>query len=310
MSPQKIILAGGTGFLGNILIRHWQRLPIEIIVLSRTPQTAQPNVRYVEWDGRTKGSWINDLNGADVIINLAGRSVDCRYNKRNRQAIVSSRIDSTTVLGEAIQTISQPPKLWINLASATIYRHTIDRVMDEETGIIGEEIEDYQFSVDVCKRWEATFWQTNAGATRKVALRTGIVLGKQGGVFPVFRRLAQLGLGGKMGSGQQFISWLHEHDFARIIDFIIGNDSLSGAYNATAPNPTRNSTFMSLLRKALHIPVGIPATEWMITIGAFLLRTEPELILKSRNVRPANLAQAGFQFQYPILEQAICELIN
>ena len=307
---RKVVLAGGTGFIGQLLIDHWQRQPIDIVVLSRQSQPNHDRVRYVTWDGETPGAWSTELDGADVLINLAGKSVDCRYTERNKRLILESRTHSTAILGEAVRQAASPPKLWLNLASATVYRHSLDRTMDELTGETGSPQPSYQFSEQVCLAWEQALWNAPAPRTRKVALRTSLVLGHEGGVFPVLRRLVRLGLGGEQGSGQQFVSWLHATDFVRLIDFIVATDSLSGVVNATAPNPIRNHDFMVLLRQALHVPVGLPATAWMLEIGAVLLRTETELVLKSRNVVPKKLLDVGFQFTFPTADKAIRSLAS
>jgi uncharacterized protein (TIGR01777 family) len=310
MKPNKIILAGGTGFIGQLLIDHWKREPVDLVVLSRKPYASHDNVRYITWDGETLGEWGNELDGASVLINLAGKSVDCRYTQRNKQLIIDSRVKSTKVLGDAIRQANNPPQLWINSGSATIYRHALDRQMDEVTGDIDNGRPDHQFSVQVCKAWEQTFWEAQVSdQVRKVVLRMAIVLGKEGGVLPVLRRLIRFGLGGKMGRGDQFMSWLHERDLARMIDFVIANDAIEGTYNGSAPNPVCNQDFMKLLRHNLGVRVGLPATEWMLNIGTFLLRTETELVLKSRNVVPKKLLDADFKFEFPKAQDAIAHLI-
>ncbi len=222
---------------------------------------------------------------------------------------MSSRINSTEVLGEAMRQVKHPPRLWINSASATIYRHAPDQPMNEATGEIGNDRQAFRFSVQVCQAWEQTFWKADGPDTvRKVALRMAIVLGREGGVWEVLKRLTQFGLGGTMGRGDQFMSWLHERDLVRMIDFIIENKSLTGTYNGSAPNPIRNRDFMALLRQMLGSRLGLPASEWMLEIGAVFLRTETELVLKSRNVVPQKLLEAGFQFDYPRAEDAILDL--
>lgn len=311
MNVHKIILAGGTGFIGQVLINHWKDKPINLVILTRKPRVSQGNTRYVMWDGETPGDWVSELDRADVLINLAGKSVDCRYTKRNKQLIMSSRINATNVLGEAISRVKNPPRLWINSASATIYRHTLDRPMDEATGEIGNDRQAFRFSVQVCQAWEQTFWKADVpDSVRKVALRMAIVFGKEGGVWDVLKRLTRFGLGGTMGRGNQFMSWLHERDLVRMIDFIIENESITGTYNGSAPNPIRNQDFMALLRQSLGSRIGLPATRWMLEIGAVFLRTETELVLKSRNVLPRKLLEAGFQFDFPTAEDAITDLSN
>ncbi len=311
MKPQKIILAGGSGFIGQALINHWKYESVEVVVLSRKAYAPHDRVRYVVWDGETPGAWVTELDGADVLINLAGKSVDCRYTEQNKRLILSSRINSTTVLGQAIRQAKNPPRLWINSASATIYRHAPDRQMDELTGDLEDNRPSHQFSIAVCKAWEHAFWMADTpDSVRKVALRMAIVLGREGGVLPVLKRLTRLGLGGTMGRGDQFMSWLHEHDLTRMIDFIIENDRIAGTYNGSAPNPICNRDFMVLIRKALGVPIGLPATEWMLEIGAFFLRTETELVLKSRNVVPKKLLDSGFQFNFPHAEDAVRDLFS
>ncbi|SOD93253.1 TIGR01777 family oxidoreductase [Spirosoma fluviale] len=306
MKTLKVILAGGSGFVGQLLIDHWQHAAVDIVVLTRKPYADHDQVRYVVWDGETLGAWVQELNNADVLINLAGKSVDCRYTASNKALILRSRISPTTILGTAIRQLPKPPRLWINAASATIYRHAPDRPMDELTGDIDNGLPEHEFSVQVCKRWEEAFWTAETPETvRKVALRMAIVLGQKGGAFPLLKRLTRFGLGGKMGDGNQFISWLHERDLGRIFDFIITNNSVSGTLNASAPNPVRNHQFMALLRQSLAIPFGLPANEWMLEVGAVLLGTETELLLKSRNVVPKRLLDAGFMFDYTNAENAI-----
>ncbi|GAB4034810.1 TIGR01777 family oxidoreductase [Spirosoma gilvum] len=310
MKASKIVLAGGTGFIGKLLIDHWKGTDVDIVVLSRKQRPDQKGVRYVVWDGETPGNWVSELERADVVINLAGKSVDCRYTSRNRQLILRSRVNATKVLGEAIKQLKTPPQLWINSSSATIYRHAPDRQMDENTGEIETTRPEFRFSMEVCQAWEQAFWAADVPQiVHKVALRMAIVLGRDGGVLPVLKRLAYWGLGGTMGDGKQFISWLHERDLVRIIDFIIQNDTIAGIYNASAPHPIRNESFMRLLRQAVGIPIGLRASEWMLKIGAILLRTETELVLKSRNVVPGKLVEAGFQFEFKEAKAAINDLI-
>ncbi len=308
-TTRKVVLAGGTGFIGQLLIEHWKSTPVDIVVLSRKPYPDHARVRYVVWDGATPGPWATELDGADVLINLAGKSVDCRYTDENKRLILESRLTSTMALGDAIRQAVNPPRLWINSASATIYRHALDRPMDEITGETGSPQPSYQFSEAVCQAWERAFYDADVPPTvRKVALRMAIVLGRDGGVLPVLKRLIRFGLGGTMGRGDQFMSWLHEDDLTRIIDFIITNDTLTGTYNASAPNPIRNRDLMALIRRALGVRVGLPAAEWMLEIGAVFLRTEPELVLKSRNVVPRKLLDAGFQFNFLKAEEAVIAL--
>jgi len=259
----------------------------------------------VIWDAKTIDDWATELDGADVLINMTGRSVDCRYHQKNKDLILNSRVDSTTVLGEAIAVCKNPPKVWLNSSTATIYRHSLDKEMDEEHGEIGNG-----FSVSVAKAWEKAFFEANTLSTRKVALRTAIVLGKEGGALQPMVKMTKLGLGGKQGSGDQKFSWIHEDDFVQIIDFCIKNSEIDGAINVVSPHPSDNKTLMRLLRKTLNIPFGIPAPKPILEMGAFLIRTETELLLKSRNVIPKRLLEHGYTFSYQNLETALKELIT
>ncbi len=299
----KIVLAGGAGCLGRLLRDQFVAAGFEVVILSRRagPQT-------VVWDGETPGPWVAELEGAEAVVNLAGRSVDCRYHAQNRRLIMDSRLRSTRILGEAIARCEWPPRVWLNASTATIYRHTYGPAWDE-AGKIGASAEAKDgFSVEVATAWEREFEQAPAPHTRKVALRAAMVLSREGGVFPVLRRLARLGLGGRMGNGRQFMSWIHGDDFVRAVEWLIRNEALSGMVNLAAPEPVPNAEFMSQLRRAVGMPCGLPATRWMLEVGAFLLRTETELIIKSRRVVPGRLLAAGFQFRFPTLPSALAEL--
>jgi uncharacterized protein len=305
---RKIILAGGSGFLGTALARRFVAAGDDVIVLTRSPQERTDGVREVSWDARTLGDWAALVDGADVVINLTGKSVDCRYTEKNRRAIIASRVDSTRTVGEAIARCAKPPGVWLNASSATIYKHTLDRAADEsgETGATAEAKD--EFSIEVIRQWERALDEARTPNTRKVALRITMVFGAGGGVFPVLRRLARFGLGGRMGSGKQFVSWIHEEDFCRAIEWLIERNHLSGLINLAAPNPLTNAEMMRLVRKECGVPFGLPAAEWMLEIGAFFLRTETELMLKSRRVIPGKLPASGFEFHFPILENALRNL--
>jgi len=305
---KRIILAGGSGFLGNALAKSFLAQQHEVVVLTRTPRHRSDGVREIAWDAKSPGDWTKFMEGAEAVINLTGRSVDCRYTEANRRVIIASRVDSTRALGEAIARCAKPPHVWLNASSATIYRHTFDRAMDEngETGATPEAKD--EFSIEVIRQWERALNEARTPATRKVALRITLVLGADGGVFPVLRRLARFGLGGRMGGGRQFVSWIHLADFCRAVEWLIARDDLSGPINLAAPNPLPNHALMRLMREACHAPFGLPATEWMLEVGAFILRTETELILKSRRVVPGRLMASGFQFQFPKLDEALKNL--
>jgi len=301
---KKVVIAGGTGFVGSILAEHYVQKGYEVVVLSRRHHLDKDGIRFVQWDGKNYGSWNQELEATEILINMNGKSVDCRYNEGNKQEIYASRIDSTYILGQAIEVLDNPPKLWINSSSATIYRHAEDRQMDEATGELGTG-----FSVDVCKKWEQAFFETKTKGTRKVALRMAIVLGKHGGALQPLVQLTKLGLGGKQGNGEQFFSWVHEEDLLRAVDFIQENKEMEGPINIAAPAPVKNCLVMKMLRNATRIPVGLPAPKWLLEIGAVLIQTETELILKSRNVIPGKLTKMGFDFQFPTLELAIKDLV-
>ncbi|WP_345955186.1 TIGR01777 family oxidoreductase [Mucilaginibacter sp. PAMB04168] len=300
----KIILAGGNGYLGTVLANYYQSLAEQVIILSRKAAPAKGNITTLVWDGKTEGAWTTALQGADVVINLCGKNVNCRYNERNKQEILLSRIVPTTLLGKVIENLAQPPRLWINVTSATIYRHAEDHPQDEATGEIGEG-----FSVDICKQWEQSFFNCHTPATRKVALRMGIVLGRSDGVFPRLLNLVKLGMGGKQGNGQQKVGWVHEHDAASITHWLMEHDDLDGTINCTAPNTVGNAELMRIIRKTYGMPFGLPAPAWLLAIGAVVIGTETELILKSRWVAPKRLLDAGYRFQFGNAEAAVRDII-
>jgi uncharacterized protein (TIGR01777 family) len=305
MKLDKLVLAGGTGFLGQRIIDHFRHTVRQIIILTRSESRKQGNLQYVNWDGRSLGDWARMLEGADVLINLTGKSVDCRYTEKNKKEIIRSRVDATHILGEALRTLKAPPALWMNAASATIYRHAEDKPMDEHSGEMGEG-----FSVEVCKAWEEAFEKTETTGTRKVILRLSMILGMSGGVMPVMKKLVSLGLGGKMGSGRQYISWMHEADLINALEWIIERQELSGPINLSAPEPLTNKQFMETMRRILKKPFGLPAPAWLLGIGAFFIRTETELILKSRRVVPERLLRSGFKFRFTRAEQALSDLLK
>jgi len=295
----KMIIAAGTGFLGKNLEKYFLNKNYEIKILTRNPK--RKNEIY--WDAKTVGNWKEELENSDVLINLAGKSVDCRYNEKNKKEIFDSRIYSTKVLQQAIDECQNPPKIWLNASSATIYTHSETQLNTEENGIIGDD-----FSMNICKSWEKEFFKTENPNIRKVALRTSIVLGKNGGAFPKFKQISKLGLGGKQGRGNQMMSWIHIDDFCEAVNFIIENETLKGAINITAPNPLSNEKMMKQLREKIKIPFGIPSQVWLLEIAAIFIKTETELMLKSRNVYPEILIENGFQFKYDNFEKALDKL--
>ena len=292
----KIIIVAGTGFLGKNLEQYFLNKNYEIKILTRNPKLENE----IFWDAKTLGNWKTELENADVLINLAGKSVDCRYNEKNKKEIYDSRIYSTKVLQQAIDECQNPPKIWLNASSATIYTHSETHLNTEKNGIIGDD-----FSMNICKSWEKEFFKTENQNIRKVALRTSIVLGKNGGAFPKFKQISKLGLGGKQGRGNQMMSWIHIDDFCEAVNFIIENENLKGSINITAPKPLSNIEMMKQLREKIKIPFGIPSPVWLLEIAAIFIKTETELMLKSRNVYPEILLENGFQFQYDNFEKAL-----
>lgn len=306
MKTQKqLVIAGGSGFLGQSLQRYFQQENWKITVLTRKAKDTVNGIEFLQWDGQSLGDWTACLEGADAVINLSGKSVDCRYNERNKDLIYSSRLDSTRVLGLALVQCKNKPKLWINATSATIYRHAEDRAMTEANGVHGSG-----FSVDVCEKWERMFFSFDLPAMRKVAARTGIVFGTEGSALQPLTRLARMGLGGVHGSGSQMVSWLHQLDFCRAIEHIITHPELEGPVNITSPHPVTNHEMMRQLRRQVSVPFGLPMPAWMLSLGAVIIQTEPELLLKSRWVIPERLLQSGFSFQFDHIGDAMQHLLR
>ncbi len=307
MSKQKIILAGGSGFLGGELAKHFSALGWGVVILTRSPKSRPDGGREIAWDAKSLGDWVNELEGATAVVNLTGRSVDCRYNAKNRRQIMDSRVHSTRVVGEAIARCKTPPHVWLNSSTATLYQHTFGKPHDESSREMDSATDAKDaFSVEVAQAWERTLNEAKTPHTRKIALRTSMVLGLgRNSVFPVLRRLTKFGLGGRQGSGKQFVSWIHIEDFCRAIEWIIAHDELCGPINQCAPNPLPNAEMMKLFCEVCRVPIGLPATEWMLEIGAFFLRTETELIFKSRRVVPGKLLQSSFEFRFPTFREAI-----
>jgi uncharacterized protein (TIGR01777 family) len=298
----KVILPGGSGQVGTVLARAFHQRGDEVVVLSRKPQPAP--WRVVTWDAATIGEWTSEFEGAEAVINLAGRSVNCRYNAENRKLITESRVNSTRVVGRAIAQASRPPRVWLQMSTATIYGHRYDAANDETTGIIGGSEPDvpdtWRFSIDVVTSWERATNEAITRNTRKVLLRSAMVMSPdRGGVFDTLLKLVRFGLGGQAGDGKQYISWIHDEDFVRSVLWIVEHEELDGPVNLAAPGPLPNAEFMRALREAWGISFGLPATEWMLEVGAFFLQSETELILKSRRVVPSRLLESGFVFEFP-----------
>ena len=308
----KVLIPGGSGQVGTILARAFVAGGHEVTILSRGP--ALGPWRVLPWDARTLGSWQGAVDAADVVINLAGRNVNCRYTAANRADILNSRVESTRVIGEAIAQSPTPPRLWLQASTATIYRHTFDSPNDE-SGVIGGSEPDvprsWDFSITVARAWEQALSDANTPRTRKVAMRSAMVMSPdKGGIFDTLATLARLGLGGRAGSGRQYVSWIHERDFIRAVQWLIDRSEVSGWVNIAAPNPLPYADFMRGLRQALGSRIGLPATEWMLSLGALFMGTETELVLKSRRVVPGRLLQEGFIFEFPTWAPAAADLVR
>lgn len=313
----RIVLPGGSGQVGTILARDLSLAGYEVVVLSRASQAVNAKVpwRVLPWDGRTQGEWVSAIDGADAVVHLGGHSVNCRYTKANRKEIMESRTISTRLVGEAIESAKRPPKVWLNASTSTIYRDARDRGMDEGSGEIialqDSVPETYNFSVGVGLQWEAAFAEARTPSTRKVSLRTSMVMSPdRGGVFDVLLGLVRRGLGGTQGDGGQYVSWIHDQDYARAVRFLLEHEHIEGPVNMTAPKPLPNRVFMAALRAANGTSFGMPATRWMLEAGAVFLQTETELILKSRRVVPAVLLQHGFEFIFPEWPRAAQNLVR
>ena len=330
----KIVIPGGTGQVGNILSRAFCAEGHEVVLLSRSgaeprgsaggsagasagesARASSGGARVVGWDAKTLGDWADEIDGADVVINLAGRSVNCRYTQANMDLMMTSRVESTRVVGEAIQRAESPPAVWLQMSTATIYAHRFDAANDEHHGIIGGDEHGvpayWGFSVAIAKAWEDEQQRANTSHTRKVALRTAMVMSPdEGGVFDVLRQLTRIGLGGTLAGGEQYVSWIHEHDFVRAVKFLIENEDMHGPVNLCAPTPLPQREFMASLRAAMQKKIGLPATKWMLEVGAFFMRSDTELLLKSRRVIPRRLCEAGFSFEQPSWANAAQELVT
>lgn len=308
----KIVLPGGSGQVGTLLARALEGAH-EVVVLSRS-EGPGPG-RRVRWDGVQLGPWADEIDGADAVVNLAGRTVNCRYTDENLRQMMDSRVDSTRVVGEAIAQAKRPPAVWLQMSTATIYAHRFDGANDEATGILGGDEPDapayWGYSVEIAKAWERTLEEVDTPATRKVALRAAMVLSPdRGGVFDVLLGLTRWGLGGPIGGGDQFVSWIHERDFLAAVELLLERDDLAGPFNLASPEPLPQGELMAELRRAAGVPLGLPATTWMAEIGAFFLRTDTELVLKSRRVVPGRLLAEGFEFAFPRFPEAADDLVR
>jgi len=307
----KVVIPGGSGQVGTTLARAFHADGHEVVVLSRSPKV-QP-WRVLPWDGATLGDWRDEIDGSDVVVNLTGRSVNCRYTIANRREILESRVLSTRAVGAAIAQAARPPRLWLQASTATIYAHSYDHANGERSGILGGQEStapsSWRFSINVAREWERAFDEVMLERTRKIALRSAMTLSPDpGGVFDTLLGLVRRGLGGSAGDGRQFMSWVHYEDFIAAIHWLIDHDDVEGVVNVAAPNPLPNADFMRFLREASGISMGLPASKWMLEIGAVFMRTETELILKSRRVVPGRLLERGFEFTYPNWREAARDL--
>ncbi|MGM0829784.1 MAG: TIGR01777 family oxidoreductase [Bacillota bacterium] len=293
---KKVVIAGGTGFIGQYLQKEFLEMGYVVTIISRQ----SPHVSWEDQEGM-----VQSLEGAELLINLAGKSVDCRYNEKNKAEIFESRTETTNALGDALTQCKNPPSLWINSSTATIYRYAEDRPMTEYDGEIGTG-----FSVEVAKDWEKAFFSYRLPATRQAALRMAIVLGPGGGVMTPYRTLVRFGLGGVQGSGNQRFSWIHIEDVFRIMLFLMENKKLSGVFNCSSPDPVTNREFMAHLRRVMNKKIGLPTPKWMLEAGAMLIKTETELVLKSRWVIPERLETAGYEFKYDTMEKALGHILS
>ena len=307
----RVVIPGGSGQVGTLLARAFHADGHDVVVLSRRPRP-QP-WRVVGWDGVTFGAWQRDVDGSDVVINLTGRSVNCRYDAANRRDILESRTASTRAIGEAIGRALRPPHVRLQASTATIYEHRFDAANDERSGVLGGTERDapdtWRFSIDVARAWERTCDEAATPATRKVLLRSAMAMSAdEGGVFDALLGLVRRGLGGSAGSGRQFVSWIHYEDFVAGVRWLIERRDIDGAVNLASPHPLPNAEFMRVLRETYGVPFGLPAPDWMLEIGAAFMRTETELILKSRRVVPGRLLEHGFTFKFPSWSEAAADL--
>lgn len=310
--PLKVVIPGGSGELGTLLATTFASEGHEVVVLSRRPSTAP--WRVVQWDGVNPGEWVREIDGSDAVINLAGRSVNCRYTGAHRREILESRTLSTSAVGRAIAGAQKPPGVWLQASTATIYAHRFDAANDELHGQMGGDEpgapDTWRFSIDVARAWERTTNEIATPRTRKVLMRTAIVMSPyRGGTFDLLSRLVRFGLGGSAAGGRQFVSWIHHADLAAAVAWLM-NSRLEGPVNIASPQPLPYRDFIGMLRRAAGVPIGLPATRWMLELGAFALRTETELILKSRRVVPRRLLEDGFSFEFPSWDGACADLVR
>lgn len=309
LSGNRIVIAGGSGFLGHSMADHFSEAGGEVTILSRSRPKGNGRWSYASWDGRTLGTWLETLDGADAVVNLAGRTVNCIKTPDHQDEILRSRVESTRVLGEAMRAVKSPPPVWVQMSTAHIYGDPPSVVCSEDSA------EGIGLAPSIGRAWEAAFAESRLSSQRGVIMRTSFVVGRDrgagGGALATLGLIARLGLGGKVGKGTQGMSWIHENDLNRLFAKAITDDSMSGIYIVSAPNPVSQMDFMRTLRKVIRMPIGLPAFEWMVRMGAPLVfRTDPELVLYGRYVVSKRLSGAGFEFQFPELESALRDLYD
>ncbi len=303
MNTKRVLLAGGSGFLGAALARALLARKYEVVVLTRSPRERCDGVTEVEWTGAHIGEWIKYLDGAEAIVNLTGRNINCPHTPENLREILDSRVNSVRAISNAFEHVTRPPSIWVQAGAAGFYGNTGDRLCDEKSGVGSNNL------ADICAQWENAFNKAKAPSNlRRVLLRIGLVLGRDGGALPVMSRLTKLYLGGSVGSGRQFISWIHLTDLTRMFVEAIECADLSGPFNAVAPSPVTNAEFRGELRRALHRPWSPPAPEFVVRLGARLMGSDPALALTSQRCAPRRFMAEGFVYQFPELAPALNNL--
>ncbi len=296
------MIAGGSGFIGSALASDWLAQNAEVVVLTRSPRARKDGATEVEWNGTQLGEWIKYLDGAEAVINLTGKNINCRHTPENVRALTESRVNSVRVLALAMEHVTAPPPVWIQASAVGFYGIRDDKVLDENS-LNGNSIQ-----ADICRQWESAFQSAKTPKTRKVMLRIGFVLGRDGGALPILARMTKLFLGGSAGNGQQYISWIHARDLTRMLCDSVKREEWTGTFNATAPNPAMNADFMLQLRRTLHRPWSPPAPAWAVKLGAWLMNSDPSLALDGCRVMPKRTMEAGFQFQFPQLGPALKDI--
>jgi len=299
MNKKRVVLAGGSGFLGRELSKALLERGYGVVVLTRTPRERSDGVHEAEWTGAHIGEWIQFLDGADAVVNLAGRSVNCRHTPENLREIIESRVNSVQTVAAAFEHVKVPPRVWVQAGSLAFYGDRGDEWCDENSPSSPGT------AVEICRRWENAFNVARAPKTRKVLFRIGIVLARDGGALSVLGKMAKWFFGGRAGGGRQYVSWIHLADVKRMFVEAIERENWSGVFNVCAPNPVTNDEFMRELRRALHRPWSPPAPEWAVRIGARLMNTEPSLALAGRRCAPKHFIENGFRFQFPELRAAL-----